>query len=70
MNPNAVSSLEIWHLGNGQGHSGALDAHLDLGAYQVEGGIIGWRDRGQQEAQQNRSHSRVAEQFYKFREAH
>ncbi len=39
MNPNPVSTLEIWHLGNGQGHAGALDANLNLGANQIEAAL-------------------------------
>ena len=74
MNPKPISSLEIWYLGNGQGHAVALDAHLDLGANQVEGGIIrrgrGDGDQEQQQAKYGRSHFMAAEQFYEFRETH
>src|SRR5690242_6570572 len=64
MNPKPISSLEIWHLGNGQGHAVALHAHLDLGANQVEGGVIrrGWGDgdQEQQQAKYGRSHFMAA----------
>jgi hypothetical protein len=74
MNPKPVSSLEIWNLGNGQGHAGALDAHFDLGTNQVEGGIIrrGWGDgeEEQQEAKYWGSRFMSAKQSYEFRETH
>ena len=74
MNPKPISSLEIWDLGDGQGHTGALDADLDFGANQVEGGIIrrggGDGDQKQEEAKSRGSHFMAAEQFHKFRKTH
>ena len=41
MDPEAVSSLEIGDFGNWQSDPCALDANIDLGPDQVEGGVVG-----------------------------
>jgi hypothetical protein len=37
LDPQAIAGEEIWHLGNRQGFSAAVDCHVEVGAGKVKG---------------------------------
>jgi hypothetical protein len=49
MNPEPVSGLQIWHLGDWQGGTGALHTDFNFWADQIEGSVIGagWTSKSQ-----------------------